>query len=107
MIVTIVRMPNAAALTLEQATAAFLNGAASYLDVDGLIFKAYLRSEDAETVGGVYWWRDREAADAKFNPAWFEGVSAKYGAAPEVEFFDAPVVVDTVAQAVRTEPPTL
>jgi len=107
MIVTVVRMPNAAALTLDQATAAFLDGAGSYLDVDGLLFKAYLRSEDGETVGGVYWWQDREAAEAKFSSGWFDGVSAKYGSPPTVEFFDAPVVVDAVAQAVRTEPPTL
>jgi len=106
-IVTMVRMSNRANLDLEAATAAFLNGAETYLEVPGLLFKAYLRSEDGSTVGGVYWWTDRAAAEAKFNPGWFDGVSAKYGAPPEVEFFDAPVVVDPVTQAVRTDPPTL
>ena len=50
--------------------------------------------EDGTVVGGVYWWRDRVSAEARFGEGWRAGVTAKYGAPPTIEWFDAPVVVD-------------
>lgn len=106
MFVTIVRMPGLPEpLDRDQAAAMFSDNAASYLDVPGLLFKAYLRSPDGTTTGGVYWWRDRTSAEAKFNDGWFAGVSAKYGGAPVIEWFDAPVVVDPRSGDVFTAPP--
>lgn len=83
----------------------FLDNADSYLDVPGLISKAYVVSEDGLVVGGTYLWADRASADARFNPGWLEGVTNKYGAPPEIEWLDAVVVVDNRAHDVFTEPP--
>ena len=107
MIVTVVRFPLPQPVTLDEARDQFGANASSYLDVPGLLFKAYLRGEDGNTAGGVYWWSDRTSAEAKFNDGWLAGVTAKYGAAPTIEYFDAPVVVDAQAQVIRTEPPLM
>lgn len=107
MIVTIVRFPATEFVSLEDARTKFGANAATYLDVPGLLWKSYLRSEDGMSVGGVYWWRDRASAEAKYNEGWLAGMVEKYGVAPSIEWFDSPVVVDSLSQAIHIEaPPT-
>ena len=105
MIVTIVRVKAAGPLSVDEARELFSENAARYLEIPGLISKSYLLSEDGQDTGGVYVWVDRASAEAKFNPGWLEGVTAKYGAPPTVEYFDAPVLVDAANQVVRVTPP--
>ena len=105
MTVTIVRFPSAAPVSLDEARDRFGANAASYLDVPGLLWKAYLRSDDGSRVGGVYWWASREAAEAKFDDGWRVGMMDKYGAEPEIEWFDAPIVVDAISRVLRVEAP--
>ncbi len=107
---TVVRFPSKTAdsadpMTVAEARERFGANAHTYLDVPGLLWKAYLLSEDGLTVGGTYWWRDRASAEAKFNAAWLAGVTEKYGTPPIVEWFDAPVVVDPRFDMVRVDPP--
>lgn len=105
MIVTIVRIPSVGPLTVDEARALFAKNAAGYLEVPGLVEKTFLLSDDGQEAGAVYLWRDREAAEAQFNADWVDRVTAKYGAAPHVEYFSAPVLVDCTNQVLRTDPP--
>lgn len=105
MIVTVVRFPKSEPRSSQEALDAFSPGASSYLSVPGLLLKAYIRSEDGTQIGGTYWWKDRASAEAKFNPGWLAGVTEKYGAAPSIEWFDAPLVVDVQNQVLLTEAP--
>ncbi len=105
MIVTIVRFPTSTPISLDEARTKFGANASSYLDVPGLLWKAYLRSDDGTKVGGVYWWRDRASAEAKYSDEWLAGLTEKYGAAPQIEWFDTPVVVDTRTQSIHVEAP--
>lgn len=108
MIVTVVRFPprsDDGHYTVDEARQAFSQTAPSYLDRPGLLWKAYLLAEDGQSVGGVYWWKERRSAEAAFDDDWMEGVTAKYGGSPLIEWFDAPVVVDTRFSAIRTEAP--
>ncbi len=105
MIVTVVRFTLPEPVSLDDAREQFGGNAASYLDVPGLLFKAYLRGDDGATAGGVYWWKDRASAEAKFNDGWRTGVTEKYGAPPSIDYFDAPVIVDAQQGVIRTEPP--
>lgn len=108
MIVTIVRFepdPDEREISVEEARARFGGNAVDYLDVPGLLWKAYLLGEDGRTVGGTYWWTDRQSAENKFNAGWFAGVTEKYGRAPTVEWFEAPVVVDARFDVVRVDAP--
>ncbi len=105
MVVTIVRFASQPPLDRSEALDHFAGNASRYLHIPGLLWKAYLRAEDGQTIGGAYWWRDRASAEARFNDGWLEGVTAKYGAPPTIEWFETPVVVDGVAKVVRSGPP--
>ena len=107
---TIVRFPpaegdSAEILSVDDARERFGTNAHTYLDVPGLLWKAYLLADDGRTVGGTYWWADRPSAEAKFNDGWLAGVTEKYGAAPTIEWFEAPVVVDARFDTVRVAAP--
>jgi hypothetical protein len=105
MIVTVVRFTLPDPIDNDTARATFGTNASSYLDVPGLLWKAYLRSDDGRVAGGVYWWADRASAEAKFSEGWRVGVTEKYGSPPTIEWFDAPVVVDPIQQIVRVDAP--
>lgn len=106
MIVTIVRFAEMSdAITVEDAAEAFGGNAHTYLDTPGLLWKAYLRRDDGRQVGGVYWWEDRASAERRFNSGWLAGVTEKYGRAPVIEWFDAPVIADARNGVVLTDPP--
>ncbi|MBT8240715.1 MAG: monooxygenase [Acidimicrobiia bacterium] len=106
MILTIVRFPGTSTATTDQAAEIFAESAARYLNVPGLLGKAYMRSEDG-SVGAVYWWTSRADAQAQFNMGWVEGVTEKYGAAPIVEYYETPIIVDNVTGTIRSEPPRI
>ncbi|MGI9646856.1 MAG: YdhR family protein [Ilumatobacteraceae bacterium] len=65
-----------------------------YQDKPGLIRKYYVRSEDGTTVGGIYLWESREAAEATYDDAWHERVTEAYGSPPSITYLPTPVVVD-------------
>jgi len=104
-IVTVVRFDLAEPIGPDEAQSAFVDNASRYLQVPGLLWKAYLRSEDGTAVGGSYWWRDRASAEAAFDTAWWDGVTAKYGTRPTLDWYEAPVVVDGRTGSIRLEAP--
>ena len=61
----------------------------------GLIPKYYL-FDGQGTAGGCYLWESRAAADAVYTPEWKAYITERYGAAPEILYFETPVVVDNV-----------
>ncbi len=111
MLVTIVRFKRAEPATDDVARAAviadFTSDASLQLQVPGLLWKAYLFSEDGMTVGGTYWWRDRASAEAALDARWLAEVSDVHGQTPDIEWFEAPVVVDGLRGSIRvTAPPS-
>ena len=68
-----------------------------YSRLPGLIFKAFSFERESSDFGGLYYWRDRAAADAWFNPAWFERVRKERGSEASVRVFDALVSIDNTA----------
>ncbi len=96
MITAIVQFGLPAPLSLEQARQKFAGSAPRYIGVDGLVRKYFLLSDDRLTAGGVYLWESREAADLMYTDEWRRSIAEKYGAAPVVTYYDAPVLVDCV-----------
>jgi hypothetical protein len=84
-------------VTRDEAREIFLSTAPKYREVQGLIRKYYLLSEDGGTVGGVYLWRSRNDAEQLYTDDWKRFIAEKYGAAPSVQYFDTPVIVDNLA----------
>jgi Putative mono-oxygenase ydhR len=83
-------------ITQEKAKELFSSTAPKYRDVQGLIRKYYLLSEDGGTVGGVYLWKSREHAEKLYTHDWRKFIKDTYGAEPTVEYSFTPVIVDNL-----------
>src|SRR6476661_4209674 len=55
-----------------------------------LIHKAFLYDERTRRGGGVYLWKNIEAAKKAHGPAFQEGIQSIFGARPEFQYFEAP-----------------
>jgi len=96
MITTIVQIKLSETLSLNKAQDIFATTAPKYIEIQGLIRKYYLLSEDGETAGGVYLWESREAAEMLYTEEWKKFILQKYGSEPSVTYFYSPVIVDNL-----------
>jgi hypothetical protein len=64
----------------------------TYAKLPGLIRKYFTIGE--ASFGGVYLWKSRAAAQAWFTDAWRAKAQATYGSAPQVTYYDVPIVLD-------------
>ncbi|MGZ0187136.1 MAG: monooxygenase [Alphaproteobacteria bacterium] len=80
--------------TEDQAIAGGTSTAPTYrgLAAKGLISKHYLNGETG--TGGVYLWESREAAEAWFTPERAAMLAEKFGATPNLTWYDTHVTVD-------------
>ena len=65
-----------------------------------LIHKAFLYDETTRRGGGVYLWKNIEAAKKAHGPAFEEAIQSIFGSKPEIQYFEAPIVIDNTAQRV-------
>jgi hypothetical protein len=93
MITAIVRFPLPTGTSLASAKAMFEKSAPNYQNAQGLVRKYYLFGEDG-LGGGVYLWESREAAERQYSPAWKAMIADKFGTAPQISYYDTPVIVD-------------
>ncbi len=101
MIIAIVTFQLPRPISLEQATAAFDQTAPQYLNKPGLIRKHYFLTGEGDRAGGVYLWRSLSDAQACYDEAWRQMVTAKYGKEPEVVYLQNPVIVDNVSGSIE------
>lgn len=100
MITAVVQFKLTADTTLEQAAEIFKSTAPRYLGMAGLIRKNYLFDPETGIGGGCYLFESKAAAEAIFNHEWRALIKDKYGAQPDVHFFETPVVVDNVSDEI-------
>ena len=65
-----------------------------------LIHKAFLFGEQSRRVGGVYLWKNIEAAKEAHGPAFQDRIQATFGATPEFQYFETSIVIDNAAKQV-------
>jgi hypothetical protein len=65
-----------------------------------LIHKAFLYDEASRRGGGVYLWKNIEAAKTAHGPAFQEAIQSIFGSKPEMQYFEAPIVIDNSAKQV-------
>lgn len=92
MITALVQFPLPKSMSLKDAKAAFESTAPNYKGLPGLVRKYYLFGDGMG--GGCYLWESREAAEKVYTAEWRERLTRKYGAAPNVTYFETPVIVD-------------
>jgi len=95
-ITAIVQFKVAEGTTLDQAKAMFERSAPNYRGVPGLVRKYYL-FDPSGTAGGAYLWESRAAAERLYTEEWRATIAERFGAAPEVRYFETPVIVDNAA----------
>ena len=103
MIVAIVTFRLPQPKTREEMKAVFQSTAPKYLNLPGLLRKNYFVSEDGLRAGGIYVWESRARAQEFFTPEWKSFVAGKYGVQPEIQYFDAPVMVDNAAGKITVD----
>jgi hypothetical protein len=94
MITAIVRFKLPANIDAEKAAELFRDSAPKYQGLQGLVRKYYLFDTESRTGGGCYLWESREAAERVYTAEWRKMIADRYGAAPEISFFETPVIVD-------------
>ena len=68
-----------------------------------LIRKAFLFDEASRQGGGVYLWRNVEAAKLAHGAAFQEQIRSTFGSEPEIQYFETPILIDNSAQQVIDE----
>ena len=97
MITALVQFKLPKPMTRNEAQEIFSSTAPKYKDLQGLIRKYYILSEDGETAGGVYLWKSREDAERLYNDDWKKFIVEKYGSEPFITYFESPMIVDNLA----------
>jgi hypothetical protein len=94
MITALVRFKLPPTIDAAKAAELFQGSAPKYQGLPGLIRKYYLFDAESRTGGGCYLWESREAAERVYTAEWRQMIGDRYGAAPEISYFETPVVVD-------------
>lgn len=76
----------------------FRDAVPEYQRIAGLQRKYFTLTRDG-TLGGIYLWRDRAAAEAWFDAAWHARVQARYGAPGDVRHYAVRAVQDAAPAA--------
>jgi hypothetical protein len=94
MITTVVNFKLPPEIDAKKAAELFKGSAPKYRGMKGLIRKYYLFDDKNRIGGGVYLWKSRADADALYTAEWKAWATERYGAAPDIRYFDTPLVVD-------------
>jgi hypothetical protein len=104
MITAIVRYSLPASIGREECRTHFLAIAPGFGLVPGLIRKQFIWSEEG-IAGGVYQWNSREAAETFYGGPWLDGIRARYGCAPTIEYFTTFAITDNPGGTVTVPEP--
>ena len=103
MITALVQFKLPQPVTREKARELFSSTAPKYREVQGLIRKYYVLSQDGGSAGGVYLWKSQQDAERLYTDEWKKSIQERFGSQPMVTYFESPVVVDNVAGAIQTD----
>ena len=96
MITALVQFKLPKPMTRNEAQEVFSTTAPRYRDLQGLIRKYYVLSENGGTAGGVYLWQSRKDAEKLYDNEWQKFIFDKYGSEPRITYFESPVIVDNL-----------
>jgi len=102
MITVLVQFSLPGQLSRAQALAQFEMAAGQFQNVEGLVRKYFLLSEDGRQAGGVYLWT-REDLARRAHDEFRAQIKQRFGADPSVTFFQTPVIVDNLLGKVETD----
>jgi hypothetical protein len=92
------KMPDG--MSRDEIVAKFKSTVPTWQANQNLIHEAFLFDATSRRGGGVYLWKNIDAAKQAHGPAFQERIKTIFGANPEFQYFDAPVVIDNIAKQV-------
>jgi hypothetical protein len=92
------RLPDG--MSKEEVTAKFRASVPAWQARADLMHKAFLFDEASRMVGGVYLWKTIEAAKEAHGPVFQERIRTNFGATPQFQYFQSPIVIDNQAKQV-------
>lgn len=92
--IVLYRLP--ASINRDACAAWFAEITENFQDVPGLVRKQFIWSENG-TAGGVYLWTDIASAKAFYSGPWLDGILERYGAYPEIRYFQTTAITDNKA----------
>jgi len=98
MITAIVNFKLPADIDAKKAAELFKGSAPKYRGMKGLVRKYYLFDETQRIGGGVYLWKSKADAEAVYTPQWKAYIAERYGAPPDIRYFETSVVVDNESE---------
>ena len=93
MITAIVRYRLPTNIGRDACRAHFEHIAPSFGLIPGLIRKQFIWSETG-IAGGIYQWERGDDAKLFYSGAWLDGILARYGTSPEIEYFETVAITD-------------
>lgn len=81
----------------------YQNAAPKLSQAPGLISKHFIWNEEG-WAGGVYQWRSMDDAQRFHGQAWRDGINARYGMPPEVDFYEVVTIIDNVRGTIDPNP---
>lgn len=94
MITEIVTFSVPEGMTRDDVLANYRRSAPTWRANPNLIRKNYIFDPETRRAGGVYLWRNMDAARRARDAAWLERVRRAYGAEPVVQYFETPIIAD-------------
>ena len=79
---------------LEECRAHFTSIAPSFLKAPGFLRKQFICQKDGNVAGGVYMWESQAAAEAFYSGPWRDGILARYGNDPTIQYFETVALTD-------------
>jgi hypothetical protein len=87
-------------MSREEVKAKYRLSVPSWQSNPDLIHKAFLFDEGSRRGGGVYLWKNIEAARQAHDEAFQERIRSIFGNQPECQYFETPIVIDNIAKKV-------
>ena len=103
MITAIVNFRLPADIDARKAAELFKGSGPKYRAIKGLVRKYYLFDAEKRIGGGVYLWKSRKDADAVYTPEWKSYIAERYGAPPEIRYFETSVIVDNESEKILAD----
>ncbi len=103
MITAIVNFHLPEGIDATKAAELFKGSAPKYRGMKGLVRKYYLFDGEKRIGGGVYLWKTKEDAEAVYTPQWRAYIAERYGAPPDIRYFETAVVVDNETDRIAAD----
>lgn len=92
------RLPDG--MTREEVAAKYRASVPTWQGNPELIHKSFLFDQESRRMGGVYLWKNIDAAKQAHGSAFQTRINSVFGAAPEFQYFETPIVIDNAARQV-------